>query len=714
LEGLTVTMDSDVANNTTDPVQTLIYKWTANPAAGVTISDSNILAPTVTIVEGIAFNLFLSNGSFESPWLGNGGKVTTAGVSSWGTAYLDTEGAWQNDTSPAGGARNPADGVYAAIPDGVNVGYLRADPGVDHCLRQTLSENVEASTVYDLSLKVGNPTVLPTNDYRVELLAGSTIIASAGGASPDGIADEWFDVSLTYTSDANEVLDPNVGQTLAIRLIAEADVSEILEVNFDAVELLIGGVSGTDDLESALSSTVTMTLAVTYDGYTYGPRADSMIINVYETTDACAAMIASKGTLDLTDFDTDCITNLSDFAVMAQTWLFDRGELTEPVEKFVALPVPDVVGLTQAAAEIAIEVDFIVGTVTTAFSPTVAAGNVISQSPIAGMLSAPDSPVDIEVSLGMEDDTTAPTPDPMTFADVPAPGGAALFSQLGILDLAANGGINPATSAAWAEGDTYRLAFFTSATTDATSSDIATYNTWVQGLANATTAYDIGVDESVVWKVIASSSTVDAIVNTLTDPIADGVGEAVYLLDGSTLVASDNADLWDGEIDNIIDLTEQGTIDSSWPFTGTSEDGTSTAGKPTTTGSTLGNGGDVSQGNSSVTTEWIWRMWTGTSGTDEGPMYALSDPLTIGAVVVDPSTQISMLATTATDPSGVEYYFTCTLGGGNDSLWQNSRTYTDTGLTPSTEYTYTVTARDKSTAQNATAASDPESATTGS
>jgi hypothetical protein len=71
-----------------------------------------------------------------------------------------------------------------------------------------------------------------------------------------------------------------------------------------------------------------------------------------------------------------------------------------------------------------------------------------------------------------------------------------------------------------------------------------------------------------------------------------------------------------------------------------------------------------------------------------------------------------MTAATATDPSGVEYYFECTAGGGNSSSWQSSATYVDTGLTPSTQYTYKVQARDKSPNQNATAFSTAESATT--
>jgi hypothetical protein len=78
------------------------------------------------------------------------------------------------------------------------------------------------------------------------------------------------------------------------------------------------------------------------------------------------------------------------------------------------------------------------------------------------------------------------------------------------------------------------------------------------------------------------------------------------------------------------------------------------------------------------------------------------------------SSSITMTATTASDPSGVEYFFdeTSNHPGGSDSGWQNSPTYTDMGLSASTTYTYTVKARDKSSAQNATLASSAASATT--
>jgi alpha-galactosidase len=103
----------------------------------------------------------------------------------------------------------------------------------------------------------------------------------------------------------------------------------------------------------------------------------------------------------------------------------------------------------------------------------------------------------------------------------------------------------------------------------------------------------------------------------------------------------------------------------------------------------------------------------GVSGPDETP--PAPDPITWAAVPAAQGTgAITMTATTATDPSGVEYYFTETTGnpGGSDSGWQDSAAYTDTGLDPDTQYTYTVKARDKSAAQNETAPSSTASATT--
>ena len=78
---------------------------------------------------------------------------------------------------------------------------------------------------------------------------------------------------------------------------------------------------------------------------------------------------------------------------------------------------------------------------------------------------------------------------------------------------------------------------------------------------------------------------------------------------------------------------------------------------------------------------------------------------------------ITMSATPGTDASGwVEYYFTCTSGGGHDSGWVSFSKYTDVGLTPGTAYTYTVKMRDNNgdtTAQSTGASATTQSSTIG-
>ncbi len=83
----------------------------------------------------------------------------------------------------------------------------------------------------------------------------------------------------------------------------------------------------------------------------------------------------------------------------------------------------------------------------------------------------------------------------------------------------------------------------------------------------------------------------------------------------------------------------------------------------------------------------------------------------IAPTPTSPST-IYMLADSASDDSGVEYYFACKGGGGHHSGWQDDPSYTDTGLEPNMSYSYTVTARDKSPQRNSTSTSVALSAST--
>ncbi|MHC5165610.1 MAG: hypothetical protein ACYSOI_09815, partial [Planctomycetota bacterium] len=98
-----------------------------------------------------------------------------------------------------------------------------------------------------------------------------------------------------------------------------------------------------------------------------------------------------------------------------------------------------------------------------------------------------------------------------------------------------------------------------------------------------------------------------------------------------------------------------------------------------------------------------------TMSTDTNP--PTPDPMTWATVPYGyTATSIRMVATTASDQSGVEYYFEETSGnpGGSDSGWQDSETYTDSDLNPVTQYCYRVQTRDKSAGQNTGGWSTPD------
>lgn len=102
-------------------------------------------------------------------------------------------------------------------------------------------------------------------------------------------------------------------------------------------------------------------------------------------------------------------------------------------------------------------------------------------------------------------------------------------------------------------------------------------------------------------------------------------------------------------------------------------------------------------------TEWSERFGATTTAEDltipaPSPMTWQTEPYAVS------SSSIRMVATTATDASGVEYWFECTSDPNYSSDWQDSATYELTGL-PKGYYTFRVRARDKSPNHNKTASS---------
>lgn len=136
---------------------------------------------------------------------------------------------------------------------------------------------------------------------------------------------------------------------------------------------------------------------------------------------------------------------------------------------------------------------------------------------------------------------------------------AQLSGQYGILDLTANGGINPNTGLAWAEGDQYRLAFHTDETIDATSSDPAVYDDFATAQANLSTLGNGAIQTSTGWTAMVyvnTDETLDQGVSPVSSPVVrsgtdeqtgaeiGGAGVPVYAMDGTTCIARNNSDIY--------------------------------------------------------------------------------------------------------------------------------------------------------------------------
>jgi hypothetical protein len=120
-------------------------------------------------------------------------------------------------------------------------------------------------------------------------------------------------------------------------------------------------------------------------------------------------------------------------------------------------------------------------------------------------------------------------------------------------------------------GDHYRVVFLTTNTTAATSTSIATYNSFV--------STDAGLNGSLpttTWSAIASTATETASNNIACSPSC--ASDPIFLVNG-TEVASSTSNLFSGSILTAISLTESGvSLTNNYAWTGSTTGGSNDAG----------------------------------------------------------------------------------------------------------------------------------------
>ena len=173
-------------------------------------------------------------------------------------------------------------------------------------------------------------------------------------------------------------------------------------------------------------------------------------------------------------------------------------------------------------------------------------------------------------------------------------------------------GLNP--------GDVYRLVFVTSGTIDATSSDITTYNDFVNAQAST-----LGLGN--IWRAIASTPTKDALVNI------GGIDSApIYDLQGH-FIDTGTGDLFDGNINFPIVIDQLGReMDNLTVWTGSRPDGTRSPGQE------LGTSSANSVAGSNLHTDQTWISFQLEPRGFGNNLYAISSDLTVTGTVPEPAT----------------------------------------------------------------------------
>ena len=191
-------------------------------------------------------------------------------------------------------------------------------------------------------------------------------------------------------------------------------------------------------------------------------------------------------------------------------------------------------------------------------------------------------------------------------------------------------------------GDKFRLLFLSSTRRNASSTDIATYNTFIQTRAAAghTDIRDYSAD----FRAVGCTADTDARDNTKTTYTTTDKGVPIYWLNGAK-AADEYEDFYDGSWDDEAnDKNESGTngpdtsLRANYPWTGCDHDGTEavTGSDSFALGTNIADA-RVGRPNSSGSGHGPLNGQTNRSDFNDNPLYGLSEVFQVAAAVVVPN-----------------------------------------------------------------------------
>ena len=189
------------------------------------------------------------------------------------------------------------------------------------------------------------------------------------------------------------------------------------------------------------------------------------------------------------------------------------------------------------------------------------------------------------------------------------------------------------------DGDSFRLLFITTGNSNASSSDIAVYNTFVQNLVANNGHADLR-DHSAAFRMLGSTEDVDARDNTGTT----GTGVLIYWVGGAK-VADDYADFYDGDWDEEATGASETGASRVIPaglkiWTGSAHDGTEAMDTAGTSSRALGNSNNA----------WVKQGSPNSSTSGHGPIESDTEIRTINRAVYGLSGVFTVDASLDTTP----------------------------------------------------------------